>query len=98
MIAPTIGRIVWYWRSGHEGVCFDSAQPMAAKVAFVNPDDRYVNLLVTSHDGSTFPALSVRLVQEGELPPSGAHCVWMPFQIGQAKKAVAEGTGQPAAT
>ena len=105
MIKPTIGRIVWFWRSGYEGECLDAAQPFAATVCHVI-NDRCVNLSVTDHVGAVFPAPYTQLVQDGDPVPSGAHATWMPFQLGQAKKAAAEesskigdvGAGQPAAT
>ena len=89
MIAPTIGRIVWYWRLPYEGIGLGAAQPFAAQVAFVHPSGK-VNLVVTDHLGAHFAANDVPLVQEGEDSPStreeGGWCEWIPYQIGQAKK------------
>ena len=82
MIAPTVGRVVWFYvyvpNQGHKG-------PLAAHVCKVF-SDTCVNLMVISEDGHTRPESSVRLVQEGEKVPQSDYCAWMPYQIGQAKK------------
>lgn len=61
-------------------------QPMDATVVYVW-HDRMVNLLVLDHYGNAFPVTSATLVQDGDEPPTGAYCEWMPFQKGQAAKA-----------
>lgn len=92
MIKPTVGRIVWFWRSGYEGRCLGADQPMAATVAFVH-DDRRVNLSVTDHAGCVLPVDNVQLVQPGDDHPGNSRpwCQWMPFQVGQAKAQATEG-------
>ena len=85
MIKPTIGRIVWFRPAGHAA----DAQPLAAIIAHVW-SDTCVNLAVFSPNGQPManPPTSVLLLQEGnERPTGGNFCEWMPYQIGQAKKA-----------
>ena len=97
IIKPTVGRVVWYWpwestpRDGNApGASHHVEQPFAALVAYVH-SDRMVNLVVFDHNGISFPATSVVLVQEGDSKPDGApFCGWMPYQIGQAKKHAAD--------
>lgn len=86
VITPTVGRIVWYFPTVHDGMLSRGDQPFAAQVVFVH-NDRMVNLLVTDHLGNTYPRERITLVQEGDPHPSkGGHCEWMPYQAAQAKK------------
>jgi len=82
MIAPTVGRVVWFYHyvegQGHKG-------PMAAIVAFVH-SDTMVSLAVFSDFGGTFSRGSVPLVQDDEPAPGFDYCTWMPYQKGQAAK------------
>jgi hypothetical protein len=78
MIKPTVGRIVWFYPVR------DSAEQAAIITKVWN--DRVVNLSVWNEDGSTFPAPSIMLVQEGEERPYHQYCAWMPYQVGQAKR------------
>lgn len=82
MIAPTVGRVVWFYTyspgQGHKG-------PLSASVARVW-NDRMVNLGYLDQDGNHHAATSVALVQEGDEAPQANYCTWMPYQIGQAKK------------
>lgn len=86
---PTVGRKVWfrpnsYMPSGMVQLGMDT--PMDATVIYVwGPD--MVNLLVTDHVGNQFPIQSVKLVHPDDPLPSWSYCEWMPYQIGQAKKA-----------
>ncbi len=86
-IFPTVGRVVWFYsfspvqRPGHRG-------PLAAHVCKVHSAS-LVNLLVIGEDGFSFPALSVRLVQEDEEVPMTDYCCWMPFQTQVAKERAA---------
>jgi hypothetical protein len=85
MIAPSVGRVVWYHpTSPHE-------QPLAAHIAFVHAEN-LVNLMVIDKNGKPYPAAAVTLWQEGEprVAPSIAYCEWMPYQ-----KAVAHGEIAP---
>lgn len=96
MIQPTIGRQVWYWP---EDADQSTDQPGAATVCYVH-SDRCVNLHVINHNGATFPAHEVRLLQPEDTDEvSGAFCEWMPYQKGQAQKtdelAAAIASGQP---
>lgn len=79
-IAPTVGRIVWFYENADR-----SKQPMAAQVCFVHDDGR-VNLSVTDHFGYQLRRERVPLVQDGEAVPDHEHCCWMPYQVGQAAK------------
>lgn len=91
MIAPTVGRVVWYWKDGI-GQIKAGEQPCAAQVAYVH-SDTLINIGYLDHNGHTHNATSVRLVQDE--PITGdmqtPFCTWMPYQ-----KAVA--TGQQAPT
>lgn len=81
MISPTVGRIVWFYHSSSQ------KEPNAAIVAKVW-SDRMVNLSVVNDDGTHKPVTSVNLVQEEDsTPETGPFCTWMPYQIGQSKKA-----------
>lgn len=84
LIAPSIGRVVWYWRNGKS-----MPQPHAALIAYVH-GDRCINIAWFDANGVARNDTSVTLVQEGEAPLEGSsqgYCTWMPYQIGQAKKA-----------
>lgn len=84
MITPTVGRVVWFYPSGHKA----NAQPLAAIVAHVW-SDTCVNLAVFDANGKALdaPPTSVLLLQDGNERPSGGHfCEWMPYQKGQAAK------------
>lgn len=85
-IAPTVGRIVWYYpaESDFIGCTLAPDEPMAATVAFVLDAGR-VNLSVTDHRGCVFPVEDVELIQ-GVGPHQGEHCRWMPYQLAQAAK------------
>ena len=86
MISPTIGRQVWYFPTMFERKLGD--QPFAATVVFVH-SDRNVNLVVLGHRGEAIVKEHVRLVQGDEAAPTEkGHCEWMPYQKGQAAKAV----------
>lgn len=91
MITPTVGRKVWYRpteydKSGPGGMQAYGAQPCDATVVFVH-GDRMVNLLVVDHNGNTHKRTSVTLMQDGDPQPQSAYAEWMPYQVGQAKKA-----------
>ena len=93
IVKPSIGRILWFYRSGsrlHE-------QPLSAIVTAVW-GDRCVNLAIFESNGvpMSHPPTSVQLVQEGDKVPVDCdgkmhqHCVWMPYQTAQARKHAAE--------
>lgn len=85
MIAPTVGRIVWFYPNGA-----GPREPLAAQIAKVISDE-FVNIGYLDASGIALNARTVRLCQEGEEPPtSRPYCTWMPYQVGQAKKALAE--------
>lgn len=88
MISPTNGRIVWYTPAtvDKEIRHHDFKTPLAAQVCHVW-GDRMVNLDVTDSEGRHWPRTSVTLLQDDDLKPEGGRfAVWMPYQIGQAKK------------
>ncbi len=82
LITPTVGRVVWYYPNGAKV----GPQPHAALVAYVH-GDRCVNLACFDANGLPYAATSVVLRQEGDEAPAGSYCCWMPYQLGQAKKA-----------
>lgn len=90
VIAPSIGRVVWYWPSqvdNENGYIFSGGQPFAALVAYVHTD-RLVNLSVFDMHGRHFAKQEVVLVQPVDKPQvklAGGYCEWMPYQIAQAK-------------
>lgn len=85
-IAPTIGRVVWYFPRKNEGNCFDPAQPYSGEVVYVH-GDREVNLVVNDHCGVRRAVNKVRLLQGEDVPdPDVSYATWMPYQIGQARK------------
>lgn len=81
VIAPTVGRVVWYWDGPKE----PAKQPLAAIVAYVFTD-RMVNLMVIDPNGISSNRTSVHLAQPIDETPEGAHAEWMPFQVGQAAR------------
>lgn len=90
VITPTIGRQVWFWKSGADRAT-PNAQPEAATVCYVW-GDRMVNLQVISPNGVARSLTSVHLLQPDDPwnETTGQHCCWMPFQVGQAKQVVKE--------
>lgn len=94
MIAPTVGRIVWYWPRPSDALACDKTQPLAAIVARVWTDT-CVNLHVIDANGVGHSKTSVLLWQEGDPTsldadkhkPDAGFAEWMPYQKGQAAKA-----------
>ncbi|WP_157651725.1 crAss001_48 related protein [Burkholderia ubonensis] len=86
MIAPTIGRVVWFQPAKpHDQPLRD--QPFAALVTYVW-NDRMVNLAYFEADGTPRSATSVALLQDDDTGNVGGYYAeWMPFQKGQAAKA-----------
>lgn len=87
MIRPTVGRVVWFYFAGENR---DKCQPLAALVAYVHEGETLVNLSVADASGDHFPKTKVPLIQEGNEPPKGEFCCWMPYQQGQAKSPPAD--------
>lgn len=80
MIQPIVGRIVWFSAIDIEG-------HRAAIVTKVW-NDRMVNLCVFSADGTNAGVTSVKLLQDDDKPDGASvWCEWVPYQIGQAKRA-----------
>ena len=84
IIKPTVGRVVWFNQCTPD-VFPGSHEYRAAIVAYVF-SDRLVNLMVIDANGNTHSRTSITLVQDGDEVPTWAHCVWMPYQKGQAAK------------
>src|SRR5260370_9380362 len=83
MIAPTIGRVMWYWpvKEKRQGL------PMAAIVTWVW-DENMVNLVVFDSNGNSSGTTSVPIVQDSS-PSTAGHSPYVeliPYQKGQAKK------------
>lgn len=79
MIAPTIGRVVWFWENAGQ------PQPLPGIVCFVHSDTR-VNLAVFDANGNTSGKTSVFLYQGDTERPTMHFAEWMPYQKGQAAK------------
>ena len=87
MIAPTIGRVVWYrpstWDINEDHMqVYDPNQPLDAHIVFVH-SETLVNLVVFDHRGRSHVRSSVQINMGGIPAP---YAEWMPYQIGQAKK------------
>lgn len=88
MIQPTIGRVVWYYPGPHEKrlhINVKDAQPCVALICYVQ-NDSTVSLVVFDHFGSTHARQAVELCHGDTVPSEREHCVWMPYQKGQAAK------------
>lgn len=88
VIPPTVGRVVYYYRSEAERDGRRQRGPLAAVVTFVH-SDRLVNLSVMTENGETFGATAVDFVQPDKADdpkPEYRYCEWMPFQVSQAGK------------
>jgi hypothetical protein len=86
MIKPTIGRVVWYSPAASERIPGEpNDQMLDAHITYVWTD-RMVNLMAVTPNGTPFGVTSVTLVQEGDATPIERFCMWMPYQVGQAKK------------
>lgn len=70
IIAPTVGRPVWYFPFTSE---FMEQGPRAALIAKVI-SDRLVNLAVFDQNGIAQARPNVTLVQEGDKIPTTAYC------------------------
>jgi hypothetical protein len=79
MIKPTIGRKVWFWRSGAD-VTRD--QPEDATIVFVH-NDTLVNLHVIDHNGvaRAVTSMSLRQPEYPELIENTPCAQWMPYQV-----------------
>ena len=79
LIAPSIGRVVWYKELRH------SDQMMPALICYVWNDD-VVNLAIHKPSGERLAKTSVTLFHgDSEDCPDG-QCCWMPYQKRQAEK------------
>lgn len=97
MIKPTVGRKVWYRPQasdmmGPSPMISMPGEPLDATIVAVW-GDRMVNVQVLDVYAKAFTKMSVQLLQEGDVPPTGAdgkplggYVEWTPYQNGQAKK------------
>lgn len=90
-ITPTVGRVVWFYPAANQQSADFSppaaGQPLAAIVVAVKSEE-VVNLTVFDAMGFPHARINVPLLQEGqETREGGFYATWMPYQIGQAKKA-----------
>lgn len=84
-IAPTVGRMLWFYPDQQDGERYQGL-PLAAVVAAVN-EDGTVNLGVFDANGCTSGRRNVLLIQgDDPSPAAGDFCKWMPYQLGQAAK------------
>lgn len=81
LIAPTVGRVLHFYTTieGHE------QGPFAALIACVN-DDGTINITFFDTDGTVSNATDIPIVGEDDRSNFEDYCVWMPYQIGQAKR------------
>lgn len=92
-ITPTVGRVVWFYPAANLATSGftppSEGEPLAAIIArVVDADAGAVHLAVFDGAGVSRSEPYVKLVQEGEkVPADGRYAAWMPYQIGQAKKA-----------
>lgn len=83
MIKPTVGRVIWYFKAGSSS----ESRPLAGLIAYVH-SDTMINAGVFDENGVPFSVTSLPLLQEGDkIPEVGPWAGWMPYQVGQAKKA-----------
>lgn len=78
MIKPTVGRIVWVYRSM-------SNTPEAAIICHVW-NDSLINVAGFTAQGAPFAMTSVQLLQDDDIPWGQHWAEWMPYQQGQAAK------------
>lgn len=91
-IEPTIGRVIWY-NAKREDFSSDDAfreandQMHAAIITYIN-DDGTVNVMAMSHKIiPAFPCMVIERVAIAQDRQAGlGECMWMPYQVGQAKK------------
>lgn len=82
-IAPTIGRVVWYFAPKDEAlVCHNVQTPFDAHIVYVW-SDTCINIAGFDHNGNPFVRTSVPINQT---QGAGAWCEWMPYQTAQAAK------------
>lgn len=92
IITPTVGRIVWL----RDATAMPEEQPTAAIVIRVH-SDRRIAVVTFKYCAGVVPCEidahdNVPLLQEGDPEPTeGIFAVWMPYQIGQAKRHLQQG-------
>lgn len=93
-ITPTVGRVVLiFFAAAASGAMEGYALPITSDTPVPGlitrvHSDSCINVAAFDANGANLPLMSVRLLQEGdERPTSGCWAEWMPYQVGQAKKA-----------
>jgi hypothetical protein len=79
VIKPTVGRVLWYYETTGQ------VEPFAAIVAKVHSES-LINISYFDGEGKAQSRTSVLLLHEPSVETVGAHCRWMPYQLGQAAK------------
>lgn len=79
MIAPSVGRIVWFYPGVLDTIQRPQGEPLAAVIARVWTDS-LVNLCVFDSNGLPAAKTSVPFIQDGAPRPEAgdAYCSWMP--------------------
>ena len=78
---PTVGRIMHYYNPS-VGIIIE----LPFVVSAVGRDGKYVNGMSIDINGCPIPNTDVPVIQPNEVPPTGPHVVWMPYQIAQHAK------------
>jgi hypothetical protein len=91
-ITPTVGRVVLvFFAAGTNlpgyALPSDPATPIPGLITYVHSES-CISIAAFDVSGVSLPLISVQLLQEGdERPDRSCWAEWMPYQIGQAKKA-----------
>lgn len=83
MITPVVGRKVWLYYSAHQ------AEPIDATIAKVWGDGPEAMVNLDAIDPNTGEHSFHTSVRVGDKFTPGKHYRWMPYQMGQAKAALA---------
>ena len=90
MIVPTIGRVVWFYPIDFGRPDIVNPQPYPALICYVH-GDRMINLAGFDNNGEPFKRTSVTLLQDDDpFPLDRDYACWMPYQVGQAAKAISQ--------
>lgn len=91
-ITPTIGRKVWLWMPSTNSVQ-DSRQAFDASICCVGPNNQ-INVTYANHWGTMGSLTQLEIRDYADTDCHGKetvpYCTWMPYQMGQAKKAFEE--------
>ena len=73
MVAPTIGRKVWYFEA--------PGRPEQDATIVDVTDPKHISVVINHRDCTQSSRSGLTLVQPGEPLPEGEHATWMPYQI-----------------